>query len=271
MKRIIAGLALASAAALVTATPAQAAPADPAKALKKQYVAGHGVRFTETSRSSMDGKSTGTMKTSGVLEFGRSGIVASDVRNRSTGKNADLYASLLPSRTITVGKHVYAQGGLYSEGLPEGKKWVRYPDTGLRMSTSNQMLDVFEPKVLKMLVSHAASTKGGIYRGSVTVKELGKIYGQSVEKKIAKVKVSYLLAVNSKGLVTRVVSDWTLDFGILGASHSTTETRFTGWGAKVKVKAPPADQVADIADLADDSAVPQDIPDGSLNSLGSIR
>ncbi|MFI7417643.1 hypothetical protein [Nonomuraea sp. NPDC049684] len=271
MKRIIAGLALASAAALVTATPAQAAPADPAKALKKQYVAGHGVRFTETSRTSMDGKSTGATKTSGVLEFGRSGIVASDVRNHASGKSADLYAALMPSRTITVGKHVYAQGGIYSEGLPEGKKWVRYPDTGLQMSTSNQMLDIFEPKVLKALVSHAASTKGGIYRGSVTVKELGKIYGQNVDKKVAKVKVSYLLAVNSKGLVTRVVSDWTLDFGILGASHSTTETRYTGWGAKVKVKAPPADQVADIADLSDDSTVPKDIPDGSLNSLGNIR
>ncbi|MEU1386409.1 MULTISPECIES: hypothetical protein [unclassified Nonomuraea] len=270
MKRIIAGLALASAAALVTATPAQAAPADPAKALKKQYVAGHGVRFTETSRSSMDGKSTGAMKTSGLLEFGKSGIVASDVRNHATGKD-DVYASLMPSRIITLGKHVYAQGGLYSEGLPEGKKWVRYPDTGLRISTSNQMLDVFEPQVLKALVSHAASTKGGIYRGSVTVKELGKIYGQSVNKKVAKVKVSYLLAVNSKGLVTRVVSDWTLDYGILGTSHSTTETRFTGWGAKVKVKAPPADQVADIADLGADSAVPQDIPDGSLNSLGNVR
>ncbi|MEU1721647.1 hypothetical protein ACNF49_52845 [Actinomadura sp. ATCC 39365] len=270
MKRIIAGLALASAAALVTATPAQAAPADPAKALKKQYVAGHGVRFTETSRSSMDGKSTGATKTSGVLEFGKSGIVASDVRNHATGKD-DVYASLMPSRIITLGKHVYAQGGLYSEGLPEGKKWVRYPDTGLRISTSNQMLDVFEPKVLQALVSHAASTKGGIYRGSVTVKELGKIYGQSVNKKVAKVKVSYLLAVNSKGLVTRVVSDWTLDYGILGTSHSTTETRFTGWGVKVKVKAPPADQVTDVADLGDDSTVPQNIPDGSLNSLGNVR
>ncbi|MER6578004.1 hypothetical protein [Nonomuraea sp. NPDC001023] len=271
MKRIIAGLALASAAALVTATPAQAAPADPAKALKKQYVAGHGVRFTETSRSSMDGKSTGATKTSGVLEFGRSGIVASDVRNHGIGKNADVFASLMPARVITVGKHVYAQGGLYSEGLPEGRKWVRYPDTGMRISTSNQMLDVFEPKVLKALVSHAASTKGGIYRGSVTVKELGKIYGQSVNKKVAKVKVSYLLAVDSKGLVTRVVSDWTLDYGILGTSHSTTETRFTGWGVKVKVKAPPADQVTDVADLGDDSTIPQNIPDGSLNSLGNVR
>ncbi|MFI9589536.1 hypothetical protein [Nonomuraea sp. NPDC052265] len=271
MKRIIAGLALASAAALVAATPAQAAPVDPAKALKKQYVAGHGVRFTETSRTSLDGKSTGATRMTGVFEFGGSGIIASDLRNRSTGKNSDVFASLMPSRMITVGKHVYAQGGLYSEGLPEGKKWVRYPDTGLRTSSYNQMLDVFEPKVLNALVSHAKSTKGGIYRGSLTVKELGKIYGQPVDKKVAKVEVSYLLALNSKGLVTRVVSDWTLDYGILGASHNTTETRFTGWGSKVKVKAPPADQVADITELGDDSTVPQDIPNGSLNSLGGVR
>ncbi|MFI6918449.1 hypothetical protein ACIBIZ_00750 [Nonomuraea spiralis] len=271
MKRIIAGLALASAAALVTAAPAQAAPVDPAKALKKQYVAGHGVRFAETSRTSVDGKSTGTAKSSGVLEFGKSGIVASDVRNRTAGKNADMFASLMPTRMITVGKHVYAQGGIYSDGLPEGKKWVRYPDTGVRMSNSSQLLDVFEPKVLKILVSHAKSTKGGVYRGSVTVKELGKIYDQPVDKKVAKIKVSYLLALNSAGLVTRVVSDWTLDFGVLGESRSTTETRFTGWGAKVKVKAPPADDVIDVADLTDGSAIPQDIPDGSLNSLGGVK
>ncbi|NUS07457.1 MAG: hypothetical protein HOV97_33395 [Nonomuraea sp.] len=271
MKRIIAGLALASAAALVTAAPAQAAPVDPAKALKKQYVAGHGVRFTETSRTSIDGKSSGTSLTAGVFEFGKSGIAASDIRNRAKGKNADLYASLMPTRMITLGKYAYAQGGIYSTDLPEGKKWVRYSNIGLAFSSYNQMLDIFDPKVLKALVTHAESTKGGIYRGSLTVKELSKIYGQPVDKKIGKVEIGYLLALNSKGLVTKVVSDWTLDFGLLGKSRSTTETRFSGWGAKVTVKAPPADQVIDVSELTEDSGVPQDIPNGSLNSLGGIK
>lgn len=271
MKRIIAGLALASAAALLTAAPAQAAPADPVKALKKQYVAGHGVRFSETSRTSMDGKSTGASSTNGVFQFGKSGIVASDVRNRAKGKNADLYSSLMPTRLITLGEYAYAQGGIYSADLPEGKKWVRYPNTTLTFSSYSQMLDIFEPKVLNALVTHAKSTKGGIYRGSLTVKELSKIYGEKVDKKVGKIKIGYLLALNSKGLVTRVVSDWTLDFGVLGKSRSTTDTRFSGWGAKVTVKAPPADQVIDVSDLTEDSGVPQDIPNGSLNSLGGIK
>jgi Ni/Co efflux regulator RcnB len=271
MKRIIAGLALASAAALMTAAPAQAAPADPAKALKKQYVAGHGVRFSETTRTSTDGKSGGTSSATGVLAFGKSGIVASDVRNRAKGKDAQIFSSLMPNRMITLGKYAYAQGGIYSEGLPEGKKWVRYPNGGVGYTRYNQMLDIFEPKVLNTLVTHAKSTKGGIYRGSLTMKELSKLYGEKVDKKIGKIEIGYLLAVNAKGLVTRVVSDWTLDFGLLGKSRSTTETRFTGWGAKVTVKAPPADQVIDVSDLTEDSEVPQDIPNGSLNSLGGVK
>jgi hypothetical protein len=268
MKRIIAGLALASAAALVTAAPAQAAPVDPVKALKKQYVTGHGVRFSETARTEMDGKSSGTSTSTGVFAFGKSGIVASDLRNRAKGKNADIFASLMPTRQITVGKYSYAQGGIYSEDLPEGKRWVRYPNGGVSTSY-NQVLDIFDAKVLKALVSHAKSFKGGTYRGYLTVKELGALSGQKTEGKLAKIKINYVLAVNSKGLVTKVISDWTLDFGVLGKSRSTTETRYSDWGAKITVKAPPADQVIDATELGPDTEVPKDIPDGSLSSLGT--
>ncbi|MFF5207225.1 hypothetical protein [Streptosporangium sp. NPDC000396] len=47
MKRMIAGISAAAAVTLVTATPVQAAPADPVKALKDQFVAGRGVKFTD--------------------------------------------------------------------------------------------------------------------------------------------------------------------------------------------------------------------------------
>ncbi|MFG1707201.1 hypothetical protein ACFLIM_28795 [Nonomuraea sp. M3C6] len=265
MKRILAGLALATAAALVTATPAQAAPADPVKALKKQFVSGHGVRFSETARITVDGKSTGTTKTTGSFEFGKSGIVASDLRNRGQLKGAS-GELLSPPRTITVGGHSYAQGGMYSEDLPEDKKWVRYAGEAAG-ATQNQIIDVFDPKVLKAVVSKAKSFKGGTYQGSLTYNELGRIYGQKVTGRFGKIKIDYRLAVDSKGLVTRLESGWTMDFGVLGKTRSVTETRFIGWGYKLKIKAPAEDLWIDVADLGEDAETPTEIPQGSIDAF----
>ncbi|MER7501092.1 hypothetical protein AB0L05_22100 [Nonomuraea pusilla] len=269
MKRIIAGLALTTAAALATAAPAQAAPADPVKALKKQFSAGHGVRVSETSRTSMKGESLMTMKTSATLAFGAKGVVASDVRNRSAKKDA--FASIFtPERAITVGGYQYAKGGLFSEELPEGKKWVRYPG-GEPSGTYNQVLDIFRPKVLDALVTRAKTAKGGTYSGVISYKDIAKLYGQKPDKLLGKIKVKYALGVNAKGLVTRLTTDWALDFGVLGKVRSQTETRYTGWGSKVTVKAPPKSEWIDIAELGPDAEVPKEIPDNSINSLGAIK
>jgi hypothetical protein len=263
MKRILAGLVLTAAAALVTAAPAQAAPVDPAKALKKQFVAGHGVRISETTRMTADGKTTTAGKTTGSLAFGKSGVVASDFRNRAAGGGVD--SSLAPPRIITVGGYSYAQGGLFSEDLPEGKKWVRYSGQATG-ATYNQIIDIFQPKVLKTLVSHAKSFKGGTYKGSLTYNDLGKAYGQKIGGKIGKIKIDYALSVNSKGLVTTLKSGWAMDFGVLGKFRSTTDSRYTGWGSKVKIKAPAEDLWVDVDSLGEDSNGPQSLPDNSINS-----
>lgn len=266
MKRILAVLTLASSAAFIAAAPAQAAPVNPAKALKKQYVAGHGVRVSETARMSGLGTGSQVSTTTGALEFGKSGIVATDLRYRAKGG----LAGLSPTRTITVGKHSYAQGGIYSEGLPEGKTWVRYPNDMSQRSTS-QPLDIFDSKVLKTLVSKAKSFKGGTYRGALTFGELGKLYGEPINKALGKVKINYALGVNSKGLITGIRSEYVIDFGVLGKSTANVSTRYTGWGAKIKVKAPPSDAVIDFTELGAETEVPQEIPNGSLNSLGTAR
>ncbi|MFG6193133.1 hypothetical protein [Nonomuraea sp. JJY05] len=268
MKRILAGLALTTAAALVAATPAaQAAPVDPVKALKKQFVAGHGVRISEKTRMSLDGKSAGVSTTLGSFEFGKSGIVASDLRSRRPGKDKSLAAAFAPPRIITVGGYSYVQGGLFSEDLPEGKKWVRYGGGEATGGTYNQILDIFEPKVLKTLVSRAKSFKGGTYKGALTYSELAKAYGQKLSGTVGKIKIDYSLKVNSKGLVTTLTSGWTLDFGVLGKTRSVTETRYLGWGSKVKIKAPAKDLWVAVDDLGEDSEVPLEIPNNSLNSL----
>ncbi|WP_433437504.1 hypothetical protein [Nonomuraea sp. CA-141351] len=270
MKRILAGLALTTAAALVTATPAaQAASVDPVKALQKQLVPGHGVRISEKTRLTLDGKSIGaTTRTTGTFEFGKKGIVATDLKNHAAGSDKSLASALAPPRIITVGGHSYVQGGLFSEDLPEGKKWVRYAaEAG--GGTYNQIIDIFEPKVLKAIVSHAKSFKGGTYKGALTYKELAKVYGQKVSGAIGKTKIDYALKVNSKGLVTQLTSGWSMDFGVLGKTRSITETRYIGWGSKVRIKAPDKDLWIDVADLSEDSQVPQEIPNNSLNSLAN--
>ncbi|MGP3958563.1 hypothetical protein ACTWPT_21345 [Nonomuraea sp. 3N208] len=265
MKRMLAGVVLATTATLVAGTPAmaaapaaQAAPVDPLKALKKQYVAGHGVRISETSSLKIDGKSASSQKTTGALAFGKSGVVASDLSSRGTGS--------LSNRMISIGGHTYVQGGLYSEDLPEGKKWVRYKG-GASGTTPNQPLDIFEPKVLKALVTKAKSVKSGTYKGSMTYKELFKLYGEDIKGALGKIKLDYALMVNSKGLITRLTTGYSLDFGVLGKMKGVTDTRYTGWGAKIKIKAPAEDLWVDVNDLGEDSDVPEEIPQGNIHTL----
>ncbi|TMR98085.1 hypothetical protein [Nonomuraea basaltis] len=258
MKRILAGLAMACAATLVTAAPAQAAPMDPVKALKKQYVAGHGVRISETTRIKVGGDTATSAKTTGALAFGKSGVVAADLSSKVKGGSA-----LTPERMISVGGYTYVQGSLYDKELPEGKKWVRYSG-GATGTTMNQPIDIFEPKVLKALVSKAKSFKGGTYKGALTYKELGKLYGENIKGTLGKIKLTYALGVNSKGLVTRLVTGWSLDFGVLGKTTGMTDTRYTGWGSKITIKAPAKDVWVDVKDLGEDSEVPEEIPEGGI-------
>ncbi|GAA4528102.1 hypothetical protein GCM10023096_64150 [Nonomuraea ferruginea] len=271
MRRVIAGLALATAATLVTVAPAQAAPANPVKTLKQQFKPGHGVRVSETARSYVDGKAAETLRTTGKLAFGKKGVIAADLTSRakSSGKgNTRTSLSALGSnRTISTGDHRYLQGGIFTDMLPEGKKWLRYPGFSHQ---SNQMVDIFNPKVLKGLVAKAENVKGD-YKGTVTLKQLAAFQDTKIPGKLGKIKVKYLLDTNARGLVTRVVSEWTLDFGLMGSSRTVTDTRYTGWGSKVTIKAPAKSQWLDIADLfaeTPDADIPSEIPEDAISSLG---
>jgi len=262
MKRIGAVLALAVAATLVTVAPAQAAPVSPVKALKKQLSPGHGVRISETSHTS-SGKTKLTAITTGVLEFGKSRVIASDLKTRYKGMAVG--AGFSPARTISVGGYTYAQGGVFSESLPEGKTWTRY--SGAPITSFNQLIDIFDAKVLKVVLAKAKVVKGD-YRGVITAKELLKLHGQKISGKEGQIKIKYVLDTDARGLVSRVTTGYTMSFGVLGSVKSLVETRFTGWGARIKVKAPPKSQWLDVKDLGEDTEVPKDIPDNSINSLG---
>jgi hypothetical protein len=267
MRRIIAGLAVAVAATLVTVAPAQAAPANPVKALKKQFSPGHGVRVAETSRTYVNGKEGAVTRTTGSFAFGASGVVASDLSNRiktPKGAKESTYNVLASARTVSVGGHTYARGGLFAAELPEGKKWVRYE--GGSAGTTSQLINILDPRVLKGVLAKAKPSKGD-YRGTITVKELVGLSGDKLGGELGKIKVSFLLDADSRGLITRVVSDWTIDFGILGASKSVTDTRYTGWGAKIKIVAPPKSEWSTLGELGEDTELPTELPGNALNSM----
>ncbi|MFI6811551.1 hypothetical protein ACIBG7_04035 [Nonomuraea sp. NPDC050328] len=256
MKRIIAGVAAAAASLLLFAAPAQAAPAraaapDPVAALKKAYAEGRGVKIKESSySSSMFGKdASGTSR--GVVGFGPRGVSAYDIVQRDP--------TLGRSHLIHVKGDTYADAKWVGD-LPEGIKWVKY--SGERpVAATIQPINIFDAKVLRGALAKAKLVKGGEYRGSMSFKQLATLSGQKLKgdlgKFMSKIKVSYRIFTGRSGLVSRVRSEMTMDFGLLGNLRSVVDSQYYEWGLKVKIQAPPKDEVIDAKDL---NSAPADPP-----------
>ncbi|MEU6715210.1 hypothetical protein ABZ897_27405 [Nonomuraea sp. NPDC046802] len=223
-------------ALLVTAAPAQAAPKDPVRALKAVLVSGHGVRFTETTTLSGD-PAIKLQSRKGTFQFNAKGIAASDIR--ATPKNSK------PERTINVGRFSYISGGITAERLSSGT-WYR--SRGLPGGGSGfhgQVINPAEPKTLAALVKKGRVTRSAI-TGKITFKELAKVsawFDASIPLRMHNdTKVSYTLTLSSAGLVSRVKSSYAatgvIDSGAFDGKTMTIDSRFTGWGAKVSIKAP---------------------------------
>lgn len=255
MKRL---LALAAAAAtLVTAVPAQAA-ADPASAMKRQFVPGHGVRISETSVSSSPGRRSELGRIIGSVEFGKSGPVAADVTLRLMGKQADRI------RVVSVGNRYYLRAPGMAHDLPMGKTWVLMDDIQGKPLFSDQRVTPLAPEVPQALVAQAKSVKDGLHQGTLTRKQAKAIGGHEA--------FGYRLSLDPKGLPVRLVSSRKTGSGTSWRDY-VTDTRLSDWGAEITVKEPPADEVVSMSDLQDETlaeidALLRDIPDGSTSSLG---
>ncbi|GAA4939434.1 hypothetical protein HD597_009105 [Nonomuraea thailandensis] len=291
MKRILTGVALVTTAALVTATPAlAAAPKDPVVAVKKQLVAGKGVKFTE--RTTVDDGSMREvfLRRSGTLQFGKSGIAASDITGKlnisasdlqgldESGENAEL-ASMLkamaqPERTIRIGTTSYLSGNIWALQMPEGKTWFKAPKgpTGGFLGTFGQPLNLAEPATLKTLLKGAKTTGSG-YTGKTLLGDLWKTspwlratWLDKPSAKAQKTAISWRITVNKAGLPTRLVT--TFPMAALGAGGKGTvsvDTSYTGWGSAVSIKAPPAEEVTSkFKDGEDDISETLDLPLGSI-------
>jgi hypothetical protein len=287
MKRVITGLALAAAAALIAATPAQAAtsaapkpaaaPGNPAAAIKKQFVAGKGVKFTERATGAEGSQRFVVTRRTGTYQFSDTGIAASDStgvingeallvddgKKRTKEDEETLAALKSPEHVITVGKAVYLSGGFWGRMLPADKSWFKVSKK-LPLSPLTtiyaQPISLTETATLKTLLKGAKPAPGG-YAGKTTVGELRKIspsFRHGVfadtgsDKKAAKMAISWKLAVDAHGLPTRLVTT----FRVSAKSSFSVDTRYSDWGSAVSITAPPADEVTDEIKI-DEGEVPQ--------------
>ncbi|MFI6476649.1 hypothetical protein ACIBH1_01880 [Nonomuraea sp. NPDC050663] len=244
MTRLIAGFA--TAAVLLTAAPAQAAPPAPLKALKKQT----SVRFTERTHIVAGSSKVVFTRRSGAFLLNSSGIKASDVTAKLAIKAADLTDAALmwmldPERTIRIGTTSYISGGYFATRLPVDRTWLKVakgPAAGVT-GIYGQLVNVAEARTLAALLKTATRTSYG-YRGTIT---LGRLHQSSpwlrasIGNLLGKPKtvISWRLTLDARGLPIRLVSQYSS-----GADGDVVmDTRFSGWSGKLKIVAPPADQV----------------------------
>jgi hypothetical protein len=254
VKRILAGAV--AAVLLSPLTPAQAAPADPVEALQKLYVAGKGVKFTDATSLVGFSGTIPFLKRQGTLVFGGKGIAASDVRATFTPRTGLIFNALrlpLKERTIKVGAKSWLSDVALAEELPKGKSWLRDP-FGRNAGFSGwygQTANAAEPATLKALLA-AGSRKGRTYTGSITFAALSKVSPWLRSSHLippkGKDKLRFELTLGPNGLPQRLVTSYAgtvhLTETVAEDNRFSTETRYTGWGARTRVAAPPAAQVA---------------------------
>ncbi|MDP9862927.1 MULTISPECIES: hypothetical protein [Streptosporangium] len=287
MRRMIATLTGATAAALIApalvAAPAnaQAAPAapaaqiaqtDPVSALKSQFRTHRGVKLAENSKIIGEGKNNRAIfsRRNGVLEFGKQGVVASDLTEKFTlpGAEKELKNLFGPSRTLMVKGVSYISGGFYGDALPEGKEWLRVKGGAVVAGNpAQQIVNPLEPATLKAALAHTTAKRPGgtwdgtrtvVHSGTITLGELYKVsptvralLGAKPSAKSATLPVSWKLYLGPDQLVRRAVSSWTQSLRGLTSLDMTylNDSRYSGWGVKSAIKAPSAAQVADFDEL----------------------
>ncbi|MBB2908841.1 hypothetical protein FHS43_000087 [Streptosporangium becharense] len=254
------------------ATAAQAGVPDPVRALKRQLRNEHGVRISETNRYFFGEKSTvsgsGT-RISGSLQLAPSGPVAADFtwwdlpRPRAEAGPA---GKPDPRRVIRVGDDVYDDGDHYPGPVPDGKKWIRFPNKhrgrmgrDMARDASLQPIDVYDPSMLKGVLKRSTRkpvSGGFLYRGTMSYQELNKVSkdalinwtsGRPIGDK-SKGKVSWQLSTDRDGLPKRLITTDTAGAG-KDPLVKRSDTRYTDWGFQPVITAPPADEVIDEADL----------------------
>ncbi|MFI7536819.1 hypothetical protein [Streptosporangium sp. NPDC049376] len=250
MKLFFAGLVATAAAVGTVAVPAQAAsattvqaaPVDPVKALKAQLVPGKGVKITESGGITLDFTvddqamqvQVNTSST-GTVAFGKGNIAAADLRVRTSSR---LKGSKPPYRVITEGRNAYVTNAGIAKALPSGRSWIQSKTS----ERENTILNLgVTPAELKFMLDNASEVATGEYQGTAKLTEFRH------DKSAGEGDVEFHLYFDERNLLTRTVVDTTAypDSGSSAYDQMAfhTDTKYSGWGTKVKISAPAAGKV----------------------------
>ncbi|MFF4625222.1 hypothetical protein [Nonomuraea jabiensis] len=274
MKRAIIGVAVVAGVVQLTAAPAQAAPkTDPVKALKAELAAGRAVNVQSTAKVTYTRSLVVTSGLEGTIGFDRRGAAASDVAQtlqyskallRSVKKSKPEEVEALqqgPIRMISTRDVSYVSGPIVDPALPQGTSWVRYGGAGL--PPGNLVLNVLEPATLKTLLSHRASWRDGVLKGSIKATKLAAVSPSFVSRFGTRSrsgrdgKITYTLRFGRGGLVERLSAKAVLPYGD-GSMTVESSTRYSDWGREATVLLPLQGDVLDRDQLGD--KVPAEAP-----------
>ncbi|NRQ30713.1 hypothetical protein HII36_02525 [Nonomuraea sp. NN258] len=251
MKLFLAGLVAAAAAMSTVAVPAQSAPvasaqaaasADPVKALKAQLVAGKGVKITETSSITVDATIDGqsmqvkvSTRTAGALAFGKGKVAAADLRVRMSSR---VNGSRPSYRVVAEGRNAYVTNPGIAKALPSGRSWV-HEKTSERENSI--LTNGITPADLQFMLKNSTMVTTGEYEGTASLVDFQQ------DKNAGEGTVEFRLYFDKNNLLTRTVVNSTTypDEGSSAYDQMIfrTDTRYSGWGAKVKITAPAAAKV----------------------------
>ncbi|GGK77145.1 hypothetical protein Sme01_42920 [Sphaerisporangium melleum] len=257
-----------------TRTP-QKAPANPVEALRAQLAKKTSVHLDETTRLTVDREEFSRYRQVGTLRLGTSGVEAYDTKT----KVADILFGTPTSsiRVVAVGGKTYLKSPLYDAMLPAGRTWVRTSDA----IPYTNMVDILQPKVLRTtLAGTKHKGRGGMVGGARTTLLTGTVPLSALAK------VSPGLAPLAKSIKSGkpLVLPWKLWVGAdqLPRRFQVTlelpseskyqaaigvDSRYTAWGGKAVITAPPATLVVDEEDLTSD--LPEVTPDYTTK-VGSL-
>ncbi|GGS58070.1 hypothetical protein GCM10010156_15810 [Planobispora rosea] len=258
MKRWIAVLVVVLAVPVAVAgsgasASAEPAPAGPVDALRRQLVEGRGVKMAKTFTATKNGEKA-DIRVAGVAEFGDGKVTATDMTHRS-----DFTGIAGSVRHLTFPGRGYVQDGASFQG----KSWRLQENKEIRPRLDADWIELSDPAMLKAVLATARvkrpagvydGTRTTLYQGTITLGELyragsaGFPFGRDEKpsKTEAKAAVSWKLWLGGDQLVRRAWGTWGEPFSRSGDIRISyvVDVRLSGWGAKVDVVPPPADDVA---------------------------
>jgi hypothetical protein len=256
----------------------------PVTALKRRFVEHTGLRISDVGRVYRDGKAVVTIWRRGRVEFGASGVYATDTTGRTeAGRGAirefeGLTGQRLGStRVICFPDEAYLSGPGYETWLPEGKSWLGLigPANIKQTAALPQIVNVFEPATLGTLLAHSTVKRklssGTYHQGAVTLRTLYRVSPSFRDRlagppkgRSAKITVGFRLWLDRSNLARRLTTTWRQPVPGTPKRPTTTvaDTRYTGWGSDVTLAPPPPEDTADAGRVGGDFSPPPTLPVG---------